>query len=80
MIMADESAKEVIELSADDIVEAFQMPLTVEKRQQTKPVPWKYKRRTVIRIGSWNMLSFTKQKAANPGIREVMCQTILENG
>jgi hypothetical protein len=26
------------------------------------------------------MLSFTKQKAENPGIREVMCMTILENG
>ena len=77
--MADESEKEVIELSAEDIVEAFQMPLTVEKRKAVKPVPPKYKGRTVIRVGSWNMLSFTKQKAANPGVREVMCQTILEN-
>mgnify|MGYP002803453773 CR=1 FL=1 len=77
--MADECEKEVIALSYADIIEAFQMPLTVRKRKAVKPVPPKYKGRMVIRVGSWNMLSFTKQKAANPGVREVMCQTILEN-
>ena len=77
--MAGESDNQVIVLSPDDVVEAFQMPLTVRKRKAVKPVPPKYKGRTVIRVGSWNMLSFTKQKAANPGVREVMCQTILEN-
>ena len=77
--MANE-CEEVIELRPEDIVEAFQMPLTVQKRKAVNTAPRKYKGRTVIRIGSWNMLSFTKQKAANPGIREVMCMTILENG
>lgn len=72
--------EEQIPLSAQDIVEAFQMPLTVGKRKQVEPVPTKYKGRTVIRIGSWNLLSFTKQKAKNPGVREVVCMTILENG
>ena len=76
--MAEDEEK--IALSAEDLVEAFQMPLQVQKRKQVKPVSTKYKRRSVIRIGSWNMLSFTKQKAKNPGIREVMCLTILENG
>jgi hypothetical protein len=78
--MANQSETEQIDLRPEDIVEAFMLPLTVEKRKQVKAVPTKYKGRTVIRIGSWNMLSFTKQKAANPGIREVMCMTILENG
>ncbi len=78
--MADQSEVEAIELTAEDIVEAFRLPLTVQKRKPVDAVPSKYKGRTVIRIGSWNMLSFTKQRAANPGVREVMCMTILENG
>ena len=78
--MAEQSEAEVVHLTPEDIVEAFRLPLTVEKRKPVKPVPTKYKGRTVIRVASYNMLSFTKQKAENPGIREVICMTMLENG
>ncbi|EFA04215.1 endonuclease/exonuclease/phosphatase family domain-containing protein 1 [Tribolium castaneum] len=33
-----------------------------------------------IRIGVWNLHEFTFEKANNPGVREVVCRTILENG
>ena len=79
-IMAEQIEEEEIQLSSDDIVEAFRLPLTVKKRKPAKAIPSKYKGRTVIRVGSYNMLSFTKQKASNPGVREVICMTILEHG
>ena len=33
-----------------------------------------------VRIATWNLLSFSSPKADNDGVREVVCQTILENG
>ena len=33
-----------------------------------------------VRIASWNLLSFSSDKAGNVGVREVICCTILENG
>lgn len=33
-----------------------------------------------VRIASWNLLSFSSDKADNVGVREVICCTILENG
>ena len=33
-----------------------------------------------VRIASWNLLSFSSDKADNTGVREVICRTILENG
>lgn len=71
---------DVIHLTASEIVDAFQLPLSLRKWPEFDNVPSKYKRRTVIRIGSWNLLSFTKQKAKNPGVREVICMTILQHG
>ncbi|XP_070574291.1 endonuclease/exonuclease/phosphatase family domain-containing protein 1-like [Ptychodera flava] len=34
----------------------------------------------IIRIGSWNLTRFGKDKASNRGVMEVVCRTILENG
>ncbi|XP_048461587.1 endonuclease/exonuclease/phosphatase family domain-containing protein 1-like isoform X2 [Rhincodon typus] len=36
--------------------------------------------RKVIRIGTWNLQSLTLDKVNNPGVREVICLTLLENG
>uniref|UniRef100_UPI00398EE67D endonuclease/exonuclease/phosphatase family domain-containing protein 1-like n=1 Tax=Pristiophorus japonicus TaxID=55135 RepID=UPI00398EE67D len=36
--------------------------------------------RQVVRIGSWNLQSLTLDKVNNPGVREVICLTLLENG
>ncbi|XP_012281049.1 endonuclease/exonuclease/phosphatase family domain-containing protein 1 isoform X2 [Orussus abietinus] len=35
--------------------------------------------RTSIRLATWNLDSFSADKATNPGVREVICRTILEN-
>ncbi|XP_076370628.1 endonuclease/exonuclease/phosphatase family domain-containing protein 1-like isoform X3 [Tachypleus tridentatus] len=34
----------------------------------------------VIRIGVWNLEGLTLEKVCNPGIQEIICRTILENG
>ncbi|GCB62788.1 endonuclease/exonuclease/phosphatase family domain-containing protein 1-like [Scyliorhinus torazame] len=34
----------------------------------------------VVRIGTWNLQSLTLDKVNNPGVREVICLTLLENG
>ncbi|XP_035225695.1 endonuclease/exonuclease/phosphatase family domain-containing protein 1-like [Stegodyphus dumicola] len=36
--------------------------------------------RQVLRLASWNLQEFVVEKAKNPGVQEVMCRTILENG
>ena len=33
-----------------------------------------------IRLASWNLHEFSAEKANNPGVKEVVCRTILENG
>jgi len=32
-----------------------------------------------LRIATWNLQNFTLEKAENPGVKEVICRTILEN-
>lgn len=39
-----------------------------------------YSGRQVLRIASWNLQNFVLDKAKNPGIQEVICRTVLENG
>nr|XP_042910215.1 endonuclease/exonuclease/phosphatase family domain-containing protein 1 [Parasteatoda tepidariorum]XP_042910216.1 endonuclease/exonuclease/phosphatase family domain-containing protein 1 [Parasteatoda tepidariorum] len=39
-----------------------------------------YLDRPVLRLGSWNLQDFAVQKARNPGVQEVICRSILENG
>jgi hypothetical protein len=33
-----------------------------------------------IRLATWNLHDFSTEKANNPGVKEVVCRTILENG
>ncbi|XP_046385861.1 endonuclease/exonuclease/phosphatase family domain-containing protein 1-like isoform X2 [Ischnura elegans] len=33
----------------------------------------------ILRVASWNLDNFSADKAENPGVREVICRTILEN-
>lgn len=40
--------------------------------------PWR-DGRPALRLASWNLTSMTIDKAENPGVREVVCRTILEN-
>ena len=34
----------------------------------------------IVRVATWNLLSFSSDKAENDGVIEVVCRTILENG
>jgi len=34
----------------------------------------------IIRIATWNLEKFSSDKVMNPGVREVMCMTLFENG
>ncbi len=67
--------------SQDDLL-AMYGPLLKRSFRHAKPPSLVKKRdtRNVIRIGSWNLQGFTKEKAENPGVKEVACLTILENG
>jgi hypothetical protein len=35
---------------------------------------------SAFRLATWNLQAFSPEKAENPGVREVVCRTILENG
>lgn len=41
---------------------------------------FKCNNRNAVRIASWNLQCFSEEKASNPGVRDVVCMTILENG
>ncbi|XP_078489998.1 endonuclease/exonuclease/phosphatase family domain-containing protein 1 [Ciona intestinalis] len=36
--------------------------------------------RSIVRIATWNLQHCSSEKTRNPGVREVVCMTILENG
>eukprot|EP00062_Callorhinchus_milii_P019972 gi/632975106/ref/XP_007904041.1/ PREDICTED: endonuclease/exonuclease/phosphatase family domain-containing protein 1-like [Callorhinchus milii] len=61
--------------------------LNLEGQSQTslvrpllKPFTGQHNGRPVVRIGSWNLQNLTLDKVNNPGVREVICLTLLENG
>lgn len=41
---------------------------------------FKCNNRNAFKIASWNLQCFSEEKAANLGVRDVVCMTILENG
>ncbi|XP_060577591.1 endonuclease/exonuclease/phosphatase family domain-containing protein 1-like [Ruditapes philippinarum] len=41
---------------------------------------FKCNNRNALKIASWNLQCFSEEKADNPGVRDVVCMTILENG
>lgn len=41
---------------------------------------FKCNNRNALKIASWNLQCFSEEKAQNPGVRDVVCMTILENG
>lgn len=36
--------------------------------------------RAIIRVATWNLEKFSSDKVMNPGVREVLCMTLFENG
>jgi len=56
-------------------------PLTESSnRPDVTPFDFKMDGRKVVRIASWNIQQLTDDKVNNPGVKEVVCMTILENG
>lgn len=56
-------------------------PLT-ESSNRPDIIPFNFltEGRQVVRIASWNLQQLTDEKINNPGVKEVICMTILENG
>ncbi len=66
--------------SQDDLI-AMYGPLLKRSFRRAKPTRVEHKRsQTSIRVGSWNLQGLTTEKAENPGVKEVVCLTVLENG
>ena len=56
-------------------------PLTQSSnRPDVTPFNFSTDNRQVVRIASWNVQQLTDDKINNPGVKEVICMTILENG
>lgn len=66
----DRSTKEFFELVSSLVIH---QPVNID-------FDFSYSGRPVLRIGSWNLQNFILDKAKNPGVQEVICRTILENG
>uniref|UniRef100_A0A8C4WXG1 Endonuclease/exonuclease/phosphatase family domain-containing protein 1 n=1 Tax=Eptatretus burgeri TaxID=7764 RepID=A0A8C4WXG1_EPTBU len=49
-------------------------------RPVTRPFNGFYNGRTVVRVASWNVQRCSQSKVSNPGVREILCMSILENG
>ncbi|VDI64701.1 Hypothetical predicted protein [Mytilus galloprovincialis] len=69
--------------STENIINLLEPIITIIKsssRPQVTQFNFKHKNKGVVRIASWNVERFDEDKANNPGVREVVCMTILENG
>ncbi|MBN3298222.1 EEPD1 protein, partial [Amia calva] len=49
-------------------------------RPLSQPFSGVFNERPVLRVATWNLKEFSTEKAQNPGVREVVCLTLLENG
>ena len=46
----------------------------------SEPFKFRHKNRRVVRVASWNLEQCSLDKVSNPGVKDVVCMTILENG
>ena len=72
---------------SEKLLERISSEVTIETSQSSQNQ--NYERRgtqnitpsdNTVRVASWNLLSFSSDKAENSGVLEVVCCTILENG
>ena len=66
--------------SQEDLISVYGPLLRRSFRQQKKPFVFQRNQQMVVRIGSWNLQKCDNDKASNPGVREVVAMTLLENG
>ncbi len=66
--------------SQEDLISLYGPIGTKSFRSKKKPVLFRKNNRHVVRVATWNLQSCDLQKAENPGVKEVLAMTILENG
>ena len=66
--------------SLEDLLQILGPLVRVPIRPKVDLVSLKHKNRSVFRLASWNLKMFSSEKAMNPGVKEAVCMTILENG
>lgn len=66
--------------STENMLNILEPIMKSSSRPKVPPFNFKHKNKGVVRIASWNVERFDEEKANNPGVREVICMTILENG
>lgn len=64
----------------EDFLEIFSKYIEDSARPEVTPFDFKHKRRKVVRVASWNVERMSIDKVKNPGVKDVICMTILENG
>ncbi|KAJ8290647.1 hypothetical protein GJAV_G00015810 [Gymnothorax javanicus] len=55
-------------------------PQIISTRPKVKVSHGMCDRKAVIRVATWNLQCCSNEKANNPGVKEVVCMTLLENG
>lgn len=73
---SNEFSKESLENLIDTLGPFSEKPV----RQPVDFPTFKCNNRNALRIASWNLEKFSEEKANNPGVKDVVCMTILENG
>ncbi|XP_074646167.1 endonuclease/exonuclease/phosphatase family domain-containing protein 1-like [Tubulanus polymorphus] len=63
-----------------DILAHFRPLFEKHERPDVTPFDFKRKNHPAFRVASWNLKRCGCEKADNPGVLEVVCRTILENG
>ena len=66
--------------SQEDLISLYGPLAKKSFRCRKRPVLFRKNGRYVLRVASWNLQRCNVQKAENPGVREVITMTILENG
>ncbi|KAK2155476.1 hypothetical protein LSH36_239g03017 [Paralvinella palmiformis] len=66
--------------SQEDLISLYGPLLNKSFRSRKRPVLFRKNGRSILRLATWNLHMCDVQKAENPGVKEVIAMTILENG
>ena len=66
--------------SQEDLVSMYGPIARKSLRYKKNPFHFKKNNQKIIRLASWNLQHCDEEKTENPGVREVIAMTILENG
>ena len=65
---------------SEKLLEKINSQITVASPETPKILTINLTSNKTVRIATWNLLSFSSDKADNDGVREVVCRTVLKNG